>query len=206
MLAPYALGVLLLLALPAAVTFALSLTDYDLFATPSFAGLRNFGDLVDDPAFRAALPATIAFLALAVLGLTSQDPQTVRSAFLVMEPAAGSILVPLSFASLLTGVLQSLGGAWGLFRHYWVVFKLLINVAASIVLLLYMQTLRYVTSVAADPATDLALVRSPSPLIHAGAALLLLLVAVILSVYKPRGLTPYGARRERERRRTLSPV
>jgi len=147
------------------------------------------------------LGAVIAFLALAVVGLTSQDPQTVRSAFLVMEPAAGSILVPLSFASLLTGVLQSLGGAWGLFRHYWVLFKLLINVAASIVLLLYMQTLRYVASVAADPATDLALVRNPSPLIHAGAALLLLLVAVILSVYKPRGLTPYGLRKERERRR-----
>jgi multiple sugar transport system permease protein len=66
MLAPYALGVVLLLAVPAAVTFALSLTDYDLLAAPSFAGLRNFGDLLDDPAFRAALPATIVFLALAV--------------------------------------------------------------------------------------------------------------------------------------------
>ena len=66
MLAPFALGIVLLLALPALVTFALSLTDYDLFAAPSFTGLRNFGDLLDDPAFRVALPATIAFLALAV--------------------------------------------------------------------------------------------------------------------------------------------
>ncbi len=66
MLAPYALGLVLLLVLPAAVTFALSLTDYDLFSAPSFAGLSNFGDLLDDPNFRAALPATLAFLALAV--------------------------------------------------------------------------------------------------------------------------------------------
>lgn len=66
MLAPYALGLVLLLVLPAAVTFALSLTEYDLFSAPSFAGLRNFGDLLDDPSFRAALPATLAFLALAV--------------------------------------------------------------------------------------------------------------------------------------------
>jgi multiple sugar transport system permease protein len=66
MLAPYALGLVLLLVLPAAVTFALALTDYDLFSAPSFAGLRNFGDLLDDPGFRAALPATLAFLALAV--------------------------------------------------------------------------------------------------------------------------------------------
>lgn len=66
MLAPYALGLLVLLVLPAAVTFALSLTDYDLFSAPAFTGLDNFGDLLDDPAFRAALPATLAFLALAV--------------------------------------------------------------------------------------------------------------------------------------------
>ena len=66
MLAPYVAGLVLLLALPALATFALSLTDYDLFGAPSFAGLRNFGDLLDDPAFRAALPATLAFLALAV--------------------------------------------------------------------------------------------------------------------------------------------
>jgi len=66
MLAPYALGLVALLVLPAALTFALSLTDYDLFSAPSFAGLSNFGDLLDDPSFRAALPATLAFLALAV--------------------------------------------------------------------------------------------------------------------------------------------
>ncbi|MGH2901730.1 MAG: carbohydrate ABC transporter permease [Solirubrobacteraceae bacterium] len=66
MLAPYVLGLLALLALPAAVTFALSLTDYNLVSAPSFAGLDNFGDLLEDPNVRAALPATLAFLALAV--------------------------------------------------------------------------------------------------------------------------------------------
>ena len=64
--APYVVGLVLLLALPAGVTFALSLTEYDLFAAPTFHGLQNFRDLVDDPGFRAALPATLAFLALAV--------------------------------------------------------------------------------------------------------------------------------------------
>ncbi len=66
MVAPYACGLVVLLAMPAVVTFALSLTDYDLFSAPTYAGLRNFGDMLDDPAFRAALPATLAFLALAV--------------------------------------------------------------------------------------------------------------------------------------------
>jgi hypothetical protein len=40
-------------------------------------------------------------------------------------------------------------------------------------------------------------VRNASPLLHAVAALLLLLVATTLAVYKPRGMTPYGRRRQR---------
>jgi hypothetical protein len=55
------------------------------------------------------LGAVVAFLGLAVVGLTSQDAQTVRGAYLVMEPAAWFVLVPLAFASLLTGLVQSLG-------------------------------------------------------------------------------------------------
>ncbi len=147
------------------------------------------------------LGAVVVFLGLGVLGLTSQDPQTVRGVYLVMEPAAWGVLVPLGFASLLTGIVQSLGTTWGLFRHYWVLFKLGINVLATVVLLLYMQTLDLLADLAADTSSgaDLSGLRSPSPLIHAGGALLLLLVAAGLSVYKPRGMTRYGQRRQRER-------
>jgi hypothetical protein len=59
------------------------------------------------------LGACVVFLALAVVGLTSQDAQTVRGAYLVMEPTAWLVLVPLAFASLLTGIVQSLGTTWG---------------------------------------------------------------------------------------------
>ena len=54
--------------------------------------------------------------------------------------------------------------------------------------------------VAADAANDLAAVRNASPLLHAVLALLVLLVALVLAVYKPRGLTPYGQRKAREQR------
>src|SRR5436190_12529293 len=74
------------------------------------------------------LGAVVVFLALAVIGLASPQPQTVRGVYLVMEPAAWSVLVPLAFASLLSGLVQSLGTSWGLARHYWVLAKLLINV------------------------------------------------------------------------------
>src|ERR671917_2375338 len=89
------------------------------------------------------LGAVVVFLALAVVGLTSQDAQTVRGAYLVMEPAAWSVLVPFACASLLTGIVQSLGTTWGLVGHYWVLFKLLITVFTTIVLLIYMQTFSF---------------------------------------------------------------
>jgi hypothetical protein len=151
------------------------------------------------------LGAIAGFLALAVVGLTSQDAQTVRGAYLVMEPAAWFVLVPLAFASLLTGLVQSLGTTWGLFRHYWVLFKLLINIVATIVLLTYMETFRFMAGVAADPSADLGAVRNVSPALHAGAALLLLLVATTLAVYKPRGMTRYGRRKQHEQRTVLMP-
>jgi hypothetical protein len=144
------------------------------------------------------LGAVASFLALSIIGLTSQDAETVRGVYLVMEPAAWLVLVPLAFASLLTGLVQALGTTWGLFRHYWVLFKLLINVVATAVLLIYVRTFDSMADVAADPRSDLSAVRSLSALVHAALALLLLLVATTLAVYKPRGLTPYGRRRQRE--------
>jgi hypothetical protein len=146
------------------------------------------------------LGAVAGFLALSVIGLTSEDAQTVRGAYLVMEPAAWLILVPLAFASLLTGLVQALGTTWGLFRHYWVLFKLLINLFATIVLLLYLETFSSMAGVAADSSADLGAVRNPSPMLHAAAALLLLLAATTLAVYKPRGITRYGRRKQHEQR------
>lgn len=146
------------------------------------------------------LGAVVAFLALAIIGLTSQDEQTVRGAYLVMEPAAWYVLVPLAFASLITGIVQSLGTVWGLFRHYWVLFKLLITVVATAVLLIYMETFRFMAGVAADPRADLDAVRNSSPRFHAVLALLVLLVALVLAIYKPRGMTPYGQHKRHEQR------
>jgi len=149
--------------------------------------------------------AVVVFLAIAVIGLTSQDAQTVRGAYLVMEPAAWFVLVPLAFASLLTGIVQALGTTWGLLRHYWVLFKLLMTVFITIILLIYMETFSVMAGVAADPSADLGVVRNASPTLHAALALLVLLVAVVLAVYKPRGMTRYGWRNQHEQRALSQP-
>jgi hypothetical protein len=163
-------------------------------------GLRKLALTAHVGASVGWLGGVVAFLALAIGGLTSQDAQTVRAAYLTMELIGWYVLVPLALASLLTGLVQSLGTTWGLFRHYWVLFKLLINVFATIVLLLYTQTLDYFADIAADTgftSSDLRRLRSTSPLLHAGLAAFLLVVATTLAVYKPRGLTPYGERGQR---------
>ena len=138
--------------------------------------------------------AVIVFIAMAALALTSQNEATVRGAYLVMAPAAWFALVPLAHASLLSGVVLSLATPWGLVRHYWVVLKLGITVFCTVILMIYMGTFRQMARVAADPVVDLNAVRNASPLLHASIALALLLVATVLGVYKPFGMTGYGRR------------
>jgi len=87
--------------------------------------------------------------------------------------------------------------------------KFVINLVATIVLLLYMQTLGYLGGVAAQSTLsgdDLGELRSPSPLVHAGSGMLLLVVAATLSVYKPRGMTRYGQRKQHEQRTASAAV
>ncbi len=144
------------------------------------------------------LGAVAGFLALAVAGLTSKDTQIMGAAYLMMDLTGWFVLVPLSFASLVTGLVQSLGTAWGLFRHYWVIVKLSITVFATIVLLIYMQTLDKLATAAAKTtfsSADFSGHQSASPVVHASVALLLLLTCVVLSVYKPWGKTQYGMRK-----------
>ncbi|MGI8470558.1 MAG: DUF2269 domain-containing protein [Pyrinomonadaceae bacterium] len=151
------------------------------------------------------LGAVLGFLAHAVAGLVSKDAQIVRAAYLMMELTGWFVLVPLSFASLITGLIQSLGTAWGLFRHYWVTVKLLITVFATIVLLTFMQGFSNLASVAVEPTLSTAELGghhhgAASPVVHASVAIVLLLVCVVLSVYKPWGKTRYGQRRQNEPR------
>ncbi len=172
--------------------------------TPS---LRKFALTAHVTSSVGWLGAVAAFLVLAVSGLTSQDAQMVRAAYLAMELIAWFVIVPLALASLLTGLVMSLGTPWGLFQNYWVLFKLLITVVATIVLLLQMESISYIAGVAAETTLSSADLREAriSLVVHAGGGLLVLLVPMILSVYKPRGMTRYGRRKQHERRTESQP-
>jgi hypothetical protein len=140
------------------------------------------------------LGAIAVFLVLAVAGLTSHDAQMMRAAYLAMELTTWVVIVPLAIASLLTGLVQSLGTQWGLFRHYWVLVKFLITIFATVILLVHTQPIGLLADVASETrVSDADVGRLQIQIVvDAGAALLTLLVATALSVYKPRGITPYG--------------
>ena len=159
--------------------------------------LRNFALTAHVSSSVGWFGAVAAFLGLAVAGLHGADAQRVRAAYIAMELTGWAVIVPFAIASLVTGLVESWTTNWGFFRHYWVVAKLFISVVATLLLLLHMQPASYLAAVAATmplTADDLRGLRLQL-LADAGAALLALLIATALSVYKPPGLTPYGRQR-----------
>jgi hypothetical protein len=141
--------------------------------------------------------AVAGFLALAIAGAASQDARIVPAAYLAMDLTYWYVIVPLGLASLLTGLVSSLGTDWGLFRHYWVLVKLLLTIPLTALLLVHTQPVSYMARESAQrtlSGDDLGGLRIQLAA-YAGAALLVLLVATALSVYRPRGMTGYGARR-----------
>jgi hypothetical protein len=165
-------------------------------------GVRKYALIVHLTCSVGWIGAVVAYLALCVAAVTSPDEQTVRAAWTAMDVAGWWAIVPLAIAALLTGLVMSLGTQWGLFRHYWVVFSLALTVVCTVVLVLHMPTVSAVAKLARN--VDGADLRAlGGDLFHPAVGLVLLLAIVVLNVYKPAGLTPYGWRKLREQRNYL---
>ena len=165
--------------------------------------LRKFALTVHLTASIGWIGALVAYLVLVIAAMTTQDSQTLRAAWLTMELIGRFAIVPLSFASLLTGIIMSLGTKWGLFRYYWVLFSLVLTLFATVVLLQHMQTVSFFAGVASEAENSQpgALREGLSgELLHAGVGLLVLLVIQVLNLYKPQSMTVYGSRQQREQR------
>ena len=112
------------------------------------------------------------------------------------------VVIPLSIAALITGIVEALGTRWGLFRHYWVLAKLAITVGAVILLLLHTSSLLPALARASVDGSPISIDGHAHghggipPRVHLivadGGTLLMLLFTALLSVYKPWGRTPFG--------------
>ncbi len=148
--------------------------------------------------------AVLAYLALGVGAVISQDVQPVRAAWTAMELTGWYVIVPLAIASLFTGLVMALATKWGLFRHYWVLISLALTVFATVILLLHMPTVSSMADAAQD-AEGASLEMLGGDLLHPGIGLVILLVIQFLNLYKPPGLTRYGWRKLQEQRTMRQP-
>jgi hypothetical protein len=121
---------------------------------------------------------------LAVTGLTTGDEALLHAVYVTAGEVVW-LVFPFAAVSLASGVVLGLGTAWGLFRHFWVTAKLVINVA---MLAVSGAVLSRFVSQAADRARDGAAVGDLGPRILVGstAGLVLLVAATALSVWRPR--------------------
>jgi hypothetical protein len=147
------------------------------------------------------LGAIIAF-ALGSVGLARvADVAVIRAVYPALEMIGWYALVPFSVAALLTGIVQSLGTEWGLFRYYWVAAKLVLTAGATGLLLVHMRAVSRAAILASSGVLDAEFSRLQARLvIDATLAAIVLLVATVLSIYKPGGLTAYGASKQRKSR------
>jgi hypothetical protein len=145
-------------------------------------------------------------LALGLTGLYTRDPEVLRAVYVAAGLFGGIFVVPVSMGTLVTGVLLSVGTPWGLVRHYWVLAKFVLTVAlvASGILILNRILKEAAVRVSEVPlstltSVDLGALRFQI-IASVGVALLLLITATTLSVYKPWGRTWFGRRKVVARR------
>jgi hypothetical protein len=143
--------------------------------------------------------AIAAYLVIAVAGLTSRTPRVVDGAYLMLRLTGWWVILPAALGALLTGLVQGLGTRWGLLRHWWVLFKLALTLGATLLLLVHLQLASRLAGVTAAQTVSRADYLGPQVQLvaDAGYALGALAVATVLAVYKPKGMTRYGQRKQR---------
>lgn len=164
---------------------------------PSDLSLRKIALTAHIVASVGWLGAVGAFFALSLVGLVDASPKAELATAVSMYLVTWSVIVPLCIASLLTGIISSWISTWGLLRHYWVAIKLLLSLVATAVLAIHLDPIERLARLAAGnaPSADLRQLRILMAS-ASGAALVSLLVMTVLSVYKPKGMTRYGWKKQ----------
>jgi len=126
----------------------------------------------------------VAF-ALIVAGTTG-DARLASALYRTIETSVW-LTIPLGVVTLVDGAVLSVGTIWGLVRHWWVVAKI------AIVVVVVVTDATLVRAGAHDALTGGSAGRAMyGPVI---AHCVVLTVATALSVFKPRGRTPFGRAR-----------
>jgi hypothetical protein len=148
-----------------------------------------------------ALGVYLGLLTLAVAGLTTDDPERLRTAYTAMGIFADWLIIPVALAILVTGVTLGLGTRWGLLRHYWVATKLVLTLALAVASIFGLRArihdaidqLPAVSAGAGDVGSVGVLLVFLLPV-----ALAVYITTTVLAIYKPWGMTRRARRLRRE--------
>jgi hypothetical protein len=121
-----------------------------------------------------------ALLAVSVRAAGTSDPQIAASSYELMSMFSLVFGIPLSFASLGTGIALGLATKWGVLRHRWVAAKLALIASVILVGALVIGPSES-AMIDGDGGRELVLT------LAAAYDVLALCLATGLSVYKPRG-------------------
>lgn len=148
----------------------------------------------------ALIGADLSVITLGITGLISGAPELIRAGYIVMMLLVERVLLPLAISAVLTGILLGLGTRWGLLRYYWVLGKMALTLGAltALVFVLRPSVNRAAAAALQTPLADLAAAGigriGVAVTIGPTLALLVMLAAVVLAVYKPWGQTPFRRR------------
>ncbi|CAL9309098.1 hypothetical protein SUDANB51_03754 [Streptomyces sp. enrichment culture] len=147
------------------------------------------------------LGLTLGLLALGTTAATTGSAVTVAASVRAMKLFADWLLLPVAFLTLLSGLLLSLGTAWGLARHRWVWTKFWLTLATTTATVFALRpgVNAAVTAVAAGGSLPDAGDVLFGPVVSLSAYVFM----TVISVLKPWGLTRRGKRLRTAARRVL---
>jgi len=126
--------------------------------------------------------AVVGFVAVATAGATlAVDSADARGLYTALSILLGAVIVPLAGLSFASGVVVALATPWGLFRHWWVVIKLVLTTGATVALLLHRGVAQQAAEYAVSARPELASLQTQL-LVDAIAGLAVLLLAALLGL------------------------
>src|SRR5687767_5786619 len=105
------------------------------------------------------------------------------------------LVIPMVLSSIISGIALSVATTWGLFRHWWVLIKFAISMVILLTAAFYENFLvRHLAGLGFERVDDFG--TRLELLVCMVGFTLLLVIATALSVYKPKGLTPWQRRKQ----------
>lgn len=151
------------------------------------------------------LGLTIGNVTMALTALTTDDPELQHAMFRALNVIGGTLLLPISLLTFLTGLLQAFTTPWGLLKHKWVLTKFLLTSVAVILTPFSLlpglrENVAIVEATQPGQLADIGADGWNGLLSSGGVSLTLYTTCLVLSILKPWGRTKRGRRALAERR------